>query len=189
HKESVEMLEGALKTIAVSMANCEFYASIFTEALDRQFTSPGTTLGWEKQLETALPEFYAAVLVFSIKLRGYFMPLHLGRFANPFKPFSESFRLHLTKIENKEKILKQLATMATMESVKVFNRSLLTDIQHKVNVIGEMKELFVQISDEKALKWLNAFFPKPVYDFNKDRRLEGTCEWIFKTEKYRSWIN
>jgi hypothetical protein len=52
-----------------------------------------------------------------------------------------------------------------------------------------MKELFVQISDEKALQWLNAVTPKPVYDFNKDRRLEGTCEWIFKMEKYKSWID
>jgi hypothetical protein len=74
------MLEGALKTIAVSMANCEFYASIFAEALDRQFTSPGTTVAWEKQLETALPEFYAAVLIFSIKVKGYFLPTTMGEF-------------------------------------------------------------------------------------------------------------
>jgi hypothetical protein len=52
-----------------------------------------------------------------------------------------------------------------------------------------MKELFVQISDEKALKWLNAISPDPQYDFNRDRRLDGTCEWIFKTEKYKSWID
>jgi hypothetical protein len=74
------MLEGALKTIAISMANCEFYASIFSEALEKQFTSPGTTATWEKQLETALPEFYAAVLVFSIKVKGYFMRSATGKF-------------------------------------------------------------------------------------------------------------
>jgi hypothetical protein len=74
------MLEGALKTIAVSMANCEFYASIFAEALERQFTSPGTTVAWEKQLETALPEFYAAVLIFSIRVKGYFLPTTMGEF-------------------------------------------------------------------------------------------------------------
>jgi hypothetical protein len=51
-----------------------------------------------------------------------------------------------------------------------------------------MKELFVQISDEKALNWLNAITPRPTYDFNKDRRLQDTCEWIFNTDKYRSWI-
>jgi hypothetical protein len=72
------MLEGALKTIAVSMANCEFYHSIFADTLNRRFTSPGTTTAWEKQLETALPEFYATVLVFSIKAKGYFMPSAWG---------------------------------------------------------------------------------------------------------------
>jgi hypothetical protein len=51
-----------------------------------------------------------------------------------------------------------------------------------------MKELFVQISDKEALQWLSAITPKPLYDFNKDRRLKGTCEWILKTEKYKSWI-
>jgi hypothetical protein len=41
-----------------------------------------------------------------------------GRFTNPLKPFSVSFQPHLNQIENKEKTLKQLATMATMEGVK-----------------------------------------------------------------------
>jgi hypothetical protein len=82
------MLEGALKTIAVSMANCEFYASIFAEALDRQFASPGTTVAWEKQLETALPEFYAAILVFSIRVKGYFIPSTIGKISGP------SYRSH-----------------------------------------------------------------------------------------------
>jgi leucyl-tRNA synthetase len=77
------MLEGALKTIAVSMANCEFYASVFSEALDKQFTSPGTTAAWERQLETALPEFYATVLVFFIKVKGYFIPSTMGKFDGP----------------------------------------------------------------------------------------------------------
>jgi hypothetical protein len=57
-----------------------------------------------------------------------------------------------------------------------------------VDIIGEMRELFVQISDEKALNWLNAISPHSAYSFNKYRRLEGTCEWIFKTQKFQAWI-
>jgi hypothetical protein len=68
------MIEGALKTIAVSMANCEFYASIFKDALNRQFENPETSMAWEKRLESALPEFYATILVFSVKAKGYFIP-------------------------------------------------------------------------------------------------------------------
>jgi hypothetical protein len=73
------MLEESLKMIAVSMANCEFYASIFAGALNRRFTSPETSAAWEKQLETALPEFYASILVFSIKVKGYFMSSSTGK--------------------------------------------------------------------------------------------------------------
>jgi hypothetical protein len=68
------MLEGTLKTIAVSMANCEFYASIFKDVLNRRFESPETSAAWGKQLERALPEFYASILVFSAKAKGYFIP-------------------------------------------------------------------------------------------------------------------
>jgi hypothetical protein len=67
------MIEGALKTIAVSMANCEFYASIFKDALNRQFENPETSMTWEKRLERTLPEFYATILVFSVKAKGYFI--------------------------------------------------------------------------------------------------------------------
>jgi hypothetical protein len=73
------MVEGALKTIAVSMANCEFYASIFKGALNRQFENPETSMAWERQLERALPEFYAAILIFSIKAKGYFTPSTTGK--------------------------------------------------------------------------------------------------------------
>jgi hypothetical protein len=41
-----------------------------------------------------------------------------GRFTNTLKPFSVSFQPLLTQIENKEKALKKLATMATMEGVR-----------------------------------------------------------------------
>jgi hypothetical protein len=54
--------------------------------------------------------------------------------------------------------------------------------------VGEMRELFLQVSDKEALTWLSAISPDSPYDFNKYRRLEGTCEWIFKTQKYQSWI-
>ncbi|PVF93060.1 hypothetical protein CPB86DRAFT_790504 [Serendipita vermifera] len=181
HKESVELIEGALKTIAVSMANCEFYASIFKDTLDKRFDDLETSDAWEKQLEQALPEFYAAILVFSIKVKGYFMSSAIGRINKSMKPFSMTFQPHLKEMENKEKTLRKLANMATMEGVK--------DIRRKIDIIGEMRELFVQISDKDALNWLSAINPISAYDFNKSRRLDGTCEWIFQTRKYQSWIN
>ncbi|PVF91343.1 hypothetical protein CPB86DRAFT_802887 [Serendipita vermifera] len=63
------------------------------------------------------------------------------------------------------------------------------DIRRKIDIIGEMRELFVHISDKEALNWLSAINPISAYDFNKYRRLDGTCEWIFQTQKYQSWID
>jgi hypothetical protein len=73
------MIEDSLKTITVSMANCEFYASIFEDALNRRFTSPETSAAWEQQLDIALPEFYAAIIVFSIKVKGFFTSSAIGK--------------------------------------------------------------------------------------------------------------
>jgi hypothetical protein len=58
-----------------------------------------------------------------------------------------------------------------------------------LDIVEEIRGVLVRISDEKALAWLNAITPDPGYDFNKLRRLEGTCEWIFETQRYRSWLD
>jgi hypothetical protein len=68
----VEILEAALKTIALSMANCEFYASIFHGVLNGRMMSPEASKTWGKQFETAISEFYASVIIFSIKAKRYF---------------------------------------------------------------------------------------------------------------------
>jgi hypothetical protein len=73
------MIEESLKTITVSMANCEFYASIFEDALNRRLKNPETSTAWEQQLNMALPEFYAAILVFSVKAKGYFTSSAIGK--------------------------------------------------------------------------------------------------------------
>jgi hypothetical protein len=119
------------------MANCEFYASIFKDALNRQFENLETSMAWEKQLERALPEFYASILVFSVKAKGYFVPATRckrssyfsgmcfntdyrvsARINKSLKPFSLTFQPYLNEIEVKERTLKELASMATMENVK-----------------------------------------------------------------------
>jgi hypothetical protein len=63
----VEKLEAALKSIINSMANCEFYANTYTEALNVYFRTPSTSIAWVEKLENALPQFYAAILVFAFK--------------------------------------------------------------------------------------------------------------------------
>lgn len=67
--------------ILLKMADCEFYAKIYVESL-RQTTlnSDQNSAAFQKKVESALPEFYSAVLVFSVKAKAYFLPMGSGEF-------------------------------------------------------------------------------------------------------------
>ncbi|KAF8242724.1 hypothetical protein K440DRAFT_564475, partial [Wilcoxina mikolae CBS 423.85] len=181
HKETVEKIDEALKNIAMAMANCEFYAGIYVDALNVRFRELQTSTVWKEKIETALPQFYAAIIVFAVKAKGYFNPSNSvgGKLTNHLKPFATTLEEYLNEIDEKEKAMKELASMATMAGVQ--------DLRKTMDIVGEMRDLFIQISDEKALQWLNAVEPDALYDFNKERRLEGTCEWIFSNERYKEW--
>lgn len=137
HKESLENLEAALNTIVTTMANCEFYASIYTGCLEVSLRSEETSDRLADSLEEALPEFYAVVLVFAIKTKSYFDASSRGkspafiqilkpltnnteaeRFIRSPKPFSTELRPYFTDITEKESRMKELAHMATMEGIK-----------------------------------------------------------------------
>ena len=68
--EITESLEVATATIVEKLAACEFYASVYVEML----SNPTIADNLRKSLESAFPEFYASVLVFSVKARLYFDP-------------------------------------------------------------------------------------------------------------------
>lgn len=68
-------------TLVHKMAICEFYARIYEE-LSKLASSTANTgdsdalQNISTRVESALPELYAAVLVFSVKARQYFEPLN-----------------------------------------------------------------------------------------------------------------
>lgn len=66
-----------MSTITLNMAYSESYASIYT-ALQTDSNPEDTTDPLKAKMKSALPEFYAAVLVFSIKAKGYFESTRLG---------------------------------------------------------------------------------------------------------------
>jgi len=74
--ETKEYLETVTGTLTEKVAICEFYASVYTEYTDTQSelcadsALTADSLRWK--LEGALPELYAAVLVYSVKARQYF---------------------------------------------------------------------------------------------------------------------
>jgi hypothetical protein len=123
-----------METIIVKMAECEFYASIYAESLQVTLSSHQTTLSFEESSYSALPEFYAAVVVFSVKAKAYFAStavgessflrgdihrlIYLARLAKPLTPFSILFQPYLDKIDESQSVVRGLAEMATMQRTK-----------------------------------------------------------------------
>lgn len=95
--------------ITTKMAVCEFYASIYAESVQNPKI--------KSSIEIALPEFYASVLVFSMKAKEYFESEGIQKFANVLKPFSIFFKPFLDDIEKSEAKVKEFADMATMEKI------------------------------------------------------------------------
>ena len=68
-----------METIIVKMAECEFYTSIYAESLQVTLSTHQTTQSFEESSYSALPEFYAAVVVFSVKVKTYFASTAVGK--------------------------------------------------------------------------------------------------------------
>jgi len=81
HIEIPESLEAATETIVAKMAICEFYANVYAETMQVGFTlsRDRMTHSLQQSLDSALPEFCAAILVFSVKARQYFDPSNTGK--------------------------------------------------------------------------------------------------------------
>lgn len=66
-----------MKTLLKKMANYEFYASIYRTTQGRlaqtvQFNTPEMRQVFMQGMGEAMPEFYAAVIVFSVKAQLFF---------------------------------------------------------------------------------------------------------------------
>ena len=69
--EAIEGFEVAIASLLEQVAICEFYSGIYIGA-SLPSRSTANTLQLQSMLDSALPELYAAVIVFSIKARTYF---------------------------------------------------------------------------------------------------------------------
>ena len=68
HVEAIEGFEVAIAALLEKMTICEFYAGIYAGV---SLPSQSTNSLWGI-LDSALPELYAAVIVFAVKARAYF---------------------------------------------------------------------------------------------------------------------
>ncbi|RPA82521.1 hypothetical protein BJ508DRAFT_89387 [Ascobolus immersus RN42] len=198
HSEAVDAVTEAMEKIVSAMGWAYFYASMFYNALNQDdgggLSGSGkdsaSASGFYHGTTAALPEFYASILVFSIKARSFFAPAGVfRRAASALKPFSEHFQDCINEVEEKEKVLKDLAEMATMKRMKAIHdfmlysapswRAALQALQVPLSVTPE--------EDKKALQWLNAVDPSSLYRYNRERRLKGTCAWIFRENVFQTW--
>ena len=69
HVEAMECFEGTMVTIMEKMAVSTFYAGIYTKI---SLHTMGDINKLHEVLDMALPELYAAIIVFTIKARQYF---------------------------------------------------------------------------------------------------------------------
>ena len=128
-----------MDTVVTNMAESQFYASVYVGSLQIDFNSDGTTEAFRKSMNSALPEFYAAVLVFSTRAKGYFLPIgsgeqpcsrsdplcllpvltrHLAKLTNHLEPFSITLGPCIQEIDTSRQKLERFASMATMERIK-----------------------------------------------------------------------
>ena len=87
--EALKSLQEAIDTVVTSMAESQFYASVYVSTLQIDLDFKETTAAFRISMKSALPEFYAAVLVFSTRARGYFLPRGPGEL--PCAPHGDRF--------------------------------------------------------------------------------------------------
>ena len=71
HIEAIEGFEVAIAVLLEKMAICEFYTGIYL-GVSLPSRSTANSLHLQSMLDSALPELYAAVIVFAVKARTYF---------------------------------------------------------------------------------------------------------------------
>ena len=123
----IEGLEVAIAALVEKVTICEIYAEMYCRA------SLGSKL--LLKLDTALPELYAAVIVFKVKARDYFeaggvyierifttifAELQLGwkKFSITFKSFDIEFLPFIKEINAKEEVIRECADAVTMDRVR-----------------------------------------------------------------------
>ena len=115
HVEAIEGFEVAIAALLEKMSMCQFYSSIYI-GLPSQSTMNSSKL--QSMRNSALPDLYAAVIVFSVKARTYFEAKGINKMTNVLKSFDIVFQPFIDEINTKEGVIRQCADAATMERVR-----------------------------------------------------------------------
>ncbi|KAA8902950.1 hypothetical protein FN846DRAFT_908317 [Sphaerosporella brunnea] len=153
HFEALKSLNDTMETIIPKVAACEFYEKIYTESLQITLNSEEATTASRKQMEDALPEFYAAVLL-----------------TTPLTPFSVLFQPFLEDIDTSQQKVRDIADMTTMGPIKApvlyfFFKNGATKTKEVAEMMASLNDLLVMsVQDSQDLKKLLTDILKDVHD-------------------------
>ncbi|KAF8423279.1 hypothetical protein EV426DRAFT_574568 [Tirmania nivea] len=161
----------------VQMAVCEFYSSVYGETLKVD--------GLQKTLDLALPEFYAAVLVFSVKARQYLVPSNvIKKLGNILKPFAVELQPFIQDISDKEARVRKCADMATMERIMKNSKQL----EQMYGLLSQIESMLTKAKEIAMFASKAEESPKRHQDM-RAKRYAGTGAWLLQCERFRLWNN
>ncbi|KAF8421773.1 hypothetical protein EV426DRAFT_188014 [Tirmania nivea] len=182
HIEAMECFEEVMVTIMDKMAVSAFYAGIYTGV---ELQTMGDIDKLYEILNRALPEFYATVIVFTVKARQYFEARWAKKAINMLKPFAIEFQPFIDDITRKEKAIKKCANIATMERIRKSSEK----IAKMENLLIESKEILKCSLDEQLLELLSPLEPLKRHADVQSIRLEDTGTWLLELESFRKWCD
>ena len=149
HAEAIEGFEVAIEALLEKRSMCEFYFEVYA-GVSLSSQSAVNIQQLQSMVDLALPELYAAVIVFAVKASTYFKArgtyivcgaqhiikildytkLRLGakKLANMLQPFDLEFLPFITEIDAKEEVIREFADAATMKRIG----SMYNIVQHMV---------------------------------------------------------
>ena len=137
HAEAIEGFEVAIEALLEKMSMCEFYSEVYA-GVSLSSQSAVNSQQLQSMVDLALPELYAAVIVFAVKASTYFKArgtyivcgaqhikildytkLRLGakKLANMLQLFDLEFLPFITEIDAKEEVIREFADAATMKRI------------------------------------------------------------------------
>lgn len=139
----MEGFEVAIAALLQKMSICEFYAGIYLGvSLPLQSTNSPQL---QNIIDSALPELYSAVIVFSVKARDYFGK----KFTATLKSFDVEFQPFIEDINSKERAIREYADAATMERIRSMILHLVLDSQSLSNATIQTLKVSFRILHQK----------------------------------------
>jgi len=161
HVEAIEGCEAAIAVLLEKVYVCELYARVYTGVPLASQSTSGRHL--QSMIDSALPEFYAAVIFFAVKARVYFEARGMKKLAITLKSFDVELQPLIEEIGAREGVIRGYADAATMETSKNIegvlgdfideSKSFFEDIKSGANksadITSKMLELLTQLELSK----------------------------------------